>query len=164
MATFALQIVPASLDANPTSAQLHSASNLLLSYISDIEGRVKVEIFDKPTLVDTGAAFETMSCPVCHTLLERFRDDDHGEWWYEMETRVSESPSPMTEMFEMPCCQQEVRADQLQFGKDALFVRWMLRANGYELYSERGELDNEQLLAIEAVLGCKVQQLICVNG
>ncbi|MFG6456966.1 hypothetical protein [Roseateles sp. BYS96W] len=164
MASFALQVVPTSLGQSPSNEKLALARDLLSSYISYSDDTIRVAIFSKPTLVDTGVAFENIECPLCHSIISRFEGDEHDEWWDDMETKISESESPLQQALEMPCCSQAVRAEQLNFKGAARFVNWMLRANDYELHSERMNLEKEQLAAIEKVLGCEVTELIGVNG
>lgn len=164
MATFKLQIIPEQTSTTPGAQALAEARDLLQSYLDFFEEEPRVCVFQKPTLVDTGAAFESMRCPLCDGQIARYEDDDHDEWWYDMEDKICEAPAPTEVLLTMPCCSGELKAGALAFGKQAAFVNWMLSVHEYELRDGRLELDQTQLAEIGRVLGCPVRQLLCVNG
>ena len=164
MATFKLQIIPEQTSPTPGAQALAAARDLLQSYLDYFEEKPRITLFQKPTLVDTGAAFESMQCPLCDGRIARYEDDDHDEWWYDMEDKIHASSEPTEVLLTMPCCSGELKAGALAFGKQAAFVNWMLSVHEYELQDGRLELDQTQLAEIGRVLGAPVRQLLCVNG
>ena len=161
MASFTLQLAPASLEFKPSQAQLSETAKHLESYIS--WGEVKAKTFSKPQLITSGAAFESLTCPLCQTNIDRFGDDDHGEWWCKMEDALYESADPLNEELSMPCCAGVVKASLIADGKEAVFSNCLIRVNEYELESGKSVLDDEQIKKLVETFGTTLVQIIEVG-
>ncbi len=164
MATISINLASSVPDFTPSQKQLDDTKLLLESYCSYLDDGVSAKIYSKPCLVTSGAAFDSLACPACGITIKRFDDDDNDEWWYEMETKLYESSDPLNEKIVMPCCHKESTAVQFNFGKDAIFTKFLVRAHDYELDSGNGELDSEQLKKLEEKFGSKLMQIIEVDG
>jgi hypothetical protein len=163
MAIFTIQILPQDPNFVPTDAQLHQMHSLLSSYCSWNAHEVKAKRFSKPTLVDSGAAFESFKCPLCSERIDRFDNDEHGEWWAELEDQLELSDYPPSESLAMPCCGAQALFSQFNFGRDASFARWVVSVRDYELHSGAGKLDATQLQSLEAAAGAKLVQIVSVG-
>ena len=163
MAVFTIQLVPFDRNFVPADTQLQQVQSLLRSYCSWNEDKVKLKRFSKLTLVDTGAAFQSLTCPICSAKVDRFGNDDHGEWWAEMEDQVAESEDPLSLSLVMPCCGERASVQQFNFEGDASFTRWVVSVRDFELHSGGGQLDIDQLRNLEAAAGGKLIQIVEVG-
>ena len=163
MAVFTIQVVPQDPNFVPTNTQLHQVHSLLRSYCSWNEDEVKIKRFSKPTLVDSGAAFGSFTCPLCSVKIDQFNNEDHGEWWGEMEDQLERSDDPPSVNLVMPCCGEQASVGQFDFGRDASFTRWVASVRDYELHSGAGELDATQLESLEVAAGGKLIQIVAVG-
>lgn len=81
-----------------------------------------------------------------------------------MEEQIYKSNDPLNEKIVMPCCSGEIAASQFQFGNDAIFTKFLIRARDYELPNNKGELDADQLHNLEEAFGSKLMQIVEVDG
>ncbi|MDO5691433.1 MAG: hypothetical protein Q4G70_02995 [Pseudomonadota bacterium] len=163
MAVFTIKLVPFDRDFVPSDEQLQQVESLLRSYCSWNEKEVSFKRFSKLTLVDSGVAFESFKCPLCGTKVDRFGDDDHGEWWADMEDQIEQLETPLLVDLKMPCCGQQALVQQFDFAEKAVFARWVVSVRDYELHSGGGQLDTKQLETLEAAAGGKLIQIVSVG-
>lgn len=161
MASFTLQLTPATLDHSPSQDQQSRAAKLLATFFS--WGDVETRNFAKPQLVTSGAAFESLTCPHCRTELDRFGCDEHDEWWHEMKTAFHDADDPLNEAITMPCCGGVTKAGAFDFGEDAILARCLLKVDEYELHGGKALLDDEQLSSLSNLFGARLVQIVEVG-
>ena len=164
MAEFAIIVVPRDPHFVPSPSAVLAARALMADFFPDRADEVREDTSATPKLITARDAFSSVKCPRCRETVERFEleeDDDGATWWDRFEVQVEDSLDPMTEVIEMPCCQVEVKAGEIDLEDEAAFSRFTL--------SLRDPGDNpivspEQRSALERALGCPVITITRVYG
>lgn len=144
MAEFMVIVVPEDPEYAPHSQGINAAIGLMEEFFPERDAEVEYKTTERPMLVTSRDAFESLRCPECGALVERFdlEEDDDGEtWWDKFEQRLYASPDAQRESLEMPCCGAHVEAGKIDFRSDAAFARlnmWIHRpGDSNELSSEQ---------------------------
>ena len=164
MAEFAIIVVPRDPHFVPSPSAVLAARALMEDFFPDRADEVRQDTSATPKLITTRDAFSTVKCPGCGETVERFdleEGDDGVTWWDRFEVQVKISREPMTEVIEMPCCQSEVKAGEIDLGGEAAFSRFTLslREPG-----DNTSVSPEQRSALERALGCPVTTMTRVYG
>jgi hypothetical protein len=153
MAEFMVIVVPKDPDFAPDSRAIDVVVGLMEQFFPDRDADVEYETSERPMFVTSRDAFESMRCPECGDLVERFDYDD--------EQRLYASSDAQREIFKMPCCGAHVEAGKIDFGDDATFARlnmWIHRPG------DDNELSRQQVDALSRALGCEVKWMTGVNS
>ena len=164
MAEFAIIVVPKDPHFVPSPSAIEAARALMADFFPDRGDQVGQNTSATPQLITARDAFSSVKCPHCGETVERFEleeDDDGATWWDRFEVQVEVSLDPMTEVIEMPCCQAEVKAGEIDLGDEAAFSRFTLslREPGVNV-----SVSPEQNSALERALGCPVMTMTRVYG
>jgi hypothetical protein len=163
MAEFAIVVVPRDPHYVPSPSAVLDAEALMADFFPDRGDEVRQDTSDTPKLITTRSAFDSVKCPRCSETVERFEldeDDDGTTWWDRFEEKVGLSLDPMTELIEMPCCEAEVKAGEIDLGDGAAFSRFTLslRDPGND-----PSVSSEQRSALERALSCPVRTMTRVD-
>jgi hypothetical protein len=110
---------------------------------------IEVEVSEDIQFVDQGENFESVSCPACDTEIDT---KSWGEWMDK-----SSECNFVDRSVTMPCCGRQMDLNALRYDWPAGFARYILRALDPDI--KNGMLLEEQLFALEGVLGCKLRQI-----
>ena len=152
-----LKIIPSSTDFVPAKKTHKAAIALLESFFPDGE-EFAVEVYDDVEFIDQGENLEAVICPACHKRLNldhSSEEDPNVAWWNELSEAFGEQPLGEL-MTRMSCCQKEVRVIDLDFDWPAGCARFELSVMNPNVTEN---LDESQLLQIEKILGCPLQQV-----
>lgn len=158
MASFTLQLIPATLDHSPSQEQQSRTATLLATFVS--WGDVETRNLPKPQLATSGAAFESLTCPHCRIELDRFGSEEHDEWWHEMEAAIHDADDPLNEAITMPCCGGVTKAGAFDLGEDAILARCLLKVDEYELHGGKTLLNDEQMSSLANLFGIRFVQIV----
>ena len=164
MAEFAIIVVPWDPHFVPSPSAVLAARTLMADFFPDRGDEVRQNTSATPKLVTTRDAFSSVKCPRCGETVERFEleeDDDGATWWDRFEEQVENSLDPMTEVIEMPCCQAEVKAGEIDLEGEATFTRFTLSLRDP---GNNTSVTPEQRAALEKALGCPVWAMTRVYG
>ena len=163
MAEFAIVVVPRDPHFVPSPSAVLAAEALMADFFPDRGDEVRQDTSATPVLVTTRSGFDSVKCPRCNETVERFEleeDDDGVTWWDRFEEQVGSSLDPMSEPIEMPCCQAQVRAGEIDLRVGAAFSRFTLtlRDPGND-----PSVSSEQRSALERALDCPVRTMTRVH-
>jgi hypothetical protein len=164
MAEFAIIVVPQDPHFVPSPPAVEAARALMVDFFPERGDEVRQDMSAIPKLITARDAFSSVKCPSCGETVERFdleEDDDGATWWDRFEEQVENSLDPMTEVIEMPCCQAEVKAGELDLEGEAAFSRFTLSLRDP---GENPSVTKEQCAALEKALGCPVSTMTRVYG
>jgi hypothetical protein len=164
MAEFAIIVVPQDPHFVPSSSAVQAAQALMADFFPDRGDEVGQNTSATPQLITSRDAFSSVKCPSCGETVERFEleeDDDGVTWWDRFEEQLENSRDPMTEVIEMPCCQAEVKAEEIDLESEAAFSRFTLSLRDP---GENPSVSAEQRSALERALGCPVWTMTRVYG
>ena len=159
MAEFAIIVVPRDPHFLPSPSAVLATQALMADFFPDRGDEVRQDTSATPKLITTRSAFDSVKCPRCSETVERFdleEDDDGATWWDRFEEQVGFSLDPMTEVIEMPCCQAEVKAGEIDLGGGAAFSRFTLSLHDP---GNDPSISSEQRSALERALGCPVRTM-----
>jgi hypothetical protein len=164
MAEFMIIVVPEAREYAPEPIAIQAAVALVETFFPDRDDEVNYKTATVPMFVTSRDAFETLTCPECGEVVQRFdleEDDEGATWWDGFEERLYASADAQREVFEMPCCSAHVAAGDMDLGNDATFARlnlWLHRPG------DSNELTSSQTRAISQALGCEVKWMTGVNS
>jgi hypothetical protein len=159
MADFAIIVVPRDPHHVPSPSAVLAAQALMADFFPDRGDEVRQDTSATPKLITTRSAFDSVICPRCSEPVERFEleeDDDGATWWDRFEEQLGSSLDPMTELIEMPCCQAEVKAGEIDLGDGAAFSRFTLSLRDP---GNNPSVSSEQRSALERALSCPVRTM-----
>ena len=164
MAEFAIIVVPQDPHFIPSSSAVLAARALMEDFFPDRADQVGHNTSATPKLITERDAFSSVKCPRCGETVERFEleeGDDGLTWWDRFEEQLENSLDPMSEVIEMPCCQAEVKAEEIDLEGGAAFSRFTLSLRDP---GEDPSVSPEQRAALETALGCPVITMTRVYG
>jgi hypothetical protein len=156
MAEFAIIVVPRDPHFVPSPSAVLAARALMEDFFPDRADQVGDKTSATPQLITERDGFSSVKCPRCGETVERFEleeGDDGLTWWDRFEEQLEDSLDPMTEVIEMPCCQAEVKAGEIDLEGEAAFSRFTLSLRDP---GENPSVSPEQHSALEGALGCPV--------
>jgi hypothetical protein len=159
MAEFAIIVVPQDPHFVPSPSAVEAAQALMADFFPDRGDQVGHDTSATPKLITARDAFSSVKCPSCGESVERFdleEDDDGVTWWDRFEDQLENSVDAMSEVVEMPCCQAEVKAEELDLEGEAAFSRFTLSLRDP---GDNPSVSPEQRSALERTLGCPVTTL-----
>jgi hypothetical protein len=158
MAEYTIYLVPQHSSFQPSVEAAAAAESLVRDFWGgEAEfNEVKSNFYKEQTLITTGVAFEEVTCPKCEATISRWDCDDDIE--EEVSDFFGEMEKP-DQIVTMPCCHAEIRLDELDFGSSAAFARFAL-----ESIDADDEFSSEQIKELEAILACRLRQIVEVRG
>lgn len=155
MSTDMLKLIPADPQYIPTPGTHAKAVERLQALLP--EGReFEAESFDKVTFIDAGENTESVVCPACKRKSE-LSSDNTAKWWHSLMDDLEQNAwGPEGLKTAMPCCNRQVDVMTLSFDWPAGFARFEINISDPNIARN---LTTEELRDIEAILGCKLQQV-----
>jgi hypothetical protein len=140
-----LKLIPIWPHYVPNAAAVRTASNLLAQFFPEAEETAS-RLTDKVRFVDQGENWERVLCPVCGSKLDE-------NWWQEaVDTAYI---TGFTDLYvDVPCCGARLSLNDLEYVWPAGFARFAL-----EIRNPLADLNKEQLLALEQILGCGIRKV-----
>lgn len=138
-------IVPKIPEHVPSSEQVHAALALMKETMANAD---EIEIVQKEHVqfFDCGANLETIICPRCGTAIAL-------DWWGKtMSADFDDKTGFRLDSHPLPCCSASVSLNELAYDFHQAFGRFALCA----MNPNSGEMSDDAVGKIEAVLGCKV--------
>lgn len=115
---------------------------------------VKFRKWPSPQFIISGDEFDRYTCPSCKKLVKRNYLDDAGvDWWYMVLWGLHDE----SQVIKVPCCGAELAVWQFDFGKDAAFASFTFSVEDAD---DSEKLSESQKRELEAVLGCRIRQII----
>jgi hypothetical protein len=147
MSTFYYLLIPTVPDYVPDAPDREHARERLASFVPEAE-QVTAEVTEHVEFVPATGNFETVSCPVCGTLL----DDD---WWVRaMNTAYGEGEFADLGVT-TPCCGAASSLNDLKYHGPQGFARFVLSAVEPNIF----DLEDGQVRELEGLLGCKLRKV-----
>jgi hypothetical protein len=152
MAEFTIYLVPQDRSFQPSVEAATSAESL----IREAEfHEVRSHFYKEQTLITEGAAFEEVTCPKCKATISRWDCDDYDD---EEVFDFFEGMEKPEQIVTMPCCHAKIALNEIDFGSSAAFARFALEStyadHAYDKFS------SEQIKGLEAILGCRLRQIV----
>jgi hypothetical protein len=157
MAEFTIYLVPQDSSFQPSAEAATSAESLVRDFWKEEAefNEVKSHFYETQTLITEGAAFEEVVCPKCKATILRWDCDDYDE---EEVFDFFEGMEEPDQIVTMPCCHARIALNEIDFGSSAAFARFALEST----YAD-DEFSNEQIKGLEAILGCRLRQIVEVH-
>lgn len=156
MAQFTTNFVPDSISFAPSEEKGNQAKLFLEGALSDYP--ITEHRYSTPSFITSGSNFEKFTCPSCKKLVKLHSLSEEGQhWWYTVLWDLRDEDQIIT----VPCCGAPLAVRQFDFGRDAAFARFRLSVEG--LGEDEG-ITAEQLATLEIILGCRMRQIIEVDG
>jgi len=140
-----LILIPTDPHYIPQPEQAQAANDYLLSILPEAADVVWVWS-ETVEFVDPGDNFERVICPACGTELYM------SDWQRMMDVAFSNQFEDLT--VTMPCCGATGSLNDLHYEWSAGFARFSLEA-----LNPNSDLDDQQIHAIEGMLGCSVRKI-----
>jgi len=129
----------------PSPDRAQAANDYLLSILPAAEDIIWMSS-DTVTFVDQGMNFERVSCPACGTELAI------SNWQQMMDAAYETQFADLN--VTMPCCGASGSLNDLHYEWPAGFASFSLEA-----FNPNADLDDQQLQAVEQILGCPVRKI-----
>jgi hypothetical protein len=142
-----LQIIPTAPRWVPTRAN-GAAAVAALREMTPLAGEATARLSDEVELVDAGANFESIRCPLCG-------DQIDIEWWQSTMSDAFEASRFDDLSITTPCCSSPSSLNDLVYDWPQGFSRW--RAEVFN--PDRGPLSEEERTRIGQLLGHDVREI-----
>jgi hypothetical protein len=111
----------------------------------------------RPQVITSGADFDRFTCPACNSDVQQYYLDEQGKhWWYVVLWDLQDQQQILT----VPCCKAEIKVEQINFGNDVGFASFQIDIEGA---GEDERLDEKQMHALSAMIGCDMRCIIFVS-
>jgi hypothetical protein len=147
MSDYWIIVIPESADFVPPEDAQQRAVALFWRIAPGAE-EVKAETTPNVRLIDCGENLEHIVCPACDSELDIY-------WWQDRMQEEVDSGYPLRTM-ELPCCQAQMRVDQLKYDWPQGFSRFSVEAMNPDI----GDLTEENMREFERLLGCKIRKIL----
>lgn len=147
MPDYYYELIPTIPDYVPDAAARERAHERFASFVGNAAG-VTMEVREHVEFVPCMGNFESVSCPVCGTML------DDGWWLRAMDAAYGERGFVDLRVT-MPCCGAATSLNDLNYHFPQGFARFVLSA------FEPGisDLEDWQVRELEDILGCKLRKI-----
>jgi hypothetical protein len=109
---------------------------------------VKEQATKEVRFIDCGANLERILCPTCDVEIDI-------EWWQDAMSEEADAGFPLGRL-QLPCCGVSRSLAELRYDWPQAFARFSVEAMNPQI----GDLTDEQMLAFESVLGCRVRKVL----
>ena len=140
-------VIPEEPDFVPDSAAQEEAIALFRT-IAPRADEIVSQVTDKIRFIDCGANLRGIICPVCGA-------DIAIDWWQDRMDEEYEADYPLRPV-ELPCCRTMRPLGDLKFDWPQGFARFSIEAMNPDI----GDLEPDQVMAFERLLGCKVRKVL----
>jgi hypothetical protein len=145
MSVNTLKLIPTSPEYVPRDTVQQRACDLLESFFPDVK-ETSCETTEAVRFVDQGQNWERVLCPVCGSDLD-------PEWWSQAMDAAHQTGFKNL-LVKVPCCGAVSSLNDLRYELPAGFARFIL-----EVRDPDRDMDDEQLITLEQVLGCKLRKI-----
>jgi hypothetical protein len=147
MSDYYYQLIPTIPAYVPDDGARESARERFASFVGNAAG-VTMEVWEHVEFVDCMGNFESVSCPVCGTLL----DDD---WWIRAMDAAYGEQGFADLRVTVPCCGAATSLNDLNYHFPQGFARFVLSA--FEPHVS--DLEDWQVHELEEIVGCKLRKI-----
>jgi hypothetical protein len=140
-----LRFIPTDPAYDPPLAKDQQAEQLLARFVPK-STEITSQRYEMIQFVDAGSNWEAIHCPGCGAILE------NDAWGNLVDQAFVTHFADLS--LAMPCCETISSLNNLHYGWPVGFARFVLQARDPD-----AELDEEQLLLLEEVLGCHLRTI-----
>jgi hypothetical protein len=147
MSEYYYKLIPTIPDYVPDDGAREGARERFEAFVGNAAG-VNVEVQEHVEFVDCMGNFESVSCPLCGTLL----DDD---WWGQAMDAAYGEHGFVDLRVTVPCCGAATSLNDLMYHFPQGFARFVLSA--FEPHVS--DLEDWQIHELEEIIGCKLRKI-----
>ena len=149
-----LFVIPKDPQFSPSATSVQVATKLIEDF-APLNNGVRVTTSMHPKICgNLYPKGNRLTCPSCSKVLD-LGADELDQWWSDFQDRIFGADDPLNELFKMPCCENEVKGNRFDFGGGVHYSKFIASIDDP---IDGDQLTQEQLDALEAVLGCELIQ------